>query len=480
MGDGKPTGAVSEVENNSSFTFVDMFAGLGGFHHALTQLGGECVWACDIDPASKQIYLATWPDIGEGGKFSEDVRHVTLDEDGNPKTMEEVAELLPDFDLLCAGFPCQPFSLAGKQLGVLDKTRGTLFHDIITVVKAKQPTYVILENVKNLIGKNHKDTWETIISALEEENYIVPKEPVVLSPHRLKPEHGGTPQNRERVFIIAVKTTKINPDTLTALNSGIIQTTDTLTPEETHLVWNIENYLLEDDEIPNIEEYTLRTEEFAWIGAWNDLLQDIPEDNIPSTLWVEYLKRNNTKPPPNFPTFPEWKKSVFERNMQLKSRHATLINTWLKKVWYVTENNNVVGLLLDENVKKTSINKNWKRIGTVMEFPPSRQKIEFQAKRHQPRQKDRNLWQLVLQLRQSGLRFKPPTYLPALVAITQTSIIASRGRRLTPVEVGRLQGLPDTVFPNALISDKDAYRLAGNAVNVGVVKYLAQQILPHT
>ena len=113
----------------NDFTFIDLFCGIGGFHQAMTMLGGKCVLACDIDKHCREVYEKNY-----GIKPEPDVTKL---------------DTLPDFDVLCGGFPCQAFSHGGKQLGFED-TRGTLFRDVARILKDKQPKYFILENVKNI------------------------------------------------------------------------------------------------------------------------------------------------------------------------------------------------------------------------------------------------------------------------------------------------------------------------------------------
>ena len=157
------------------FTFVDLFAGIGGFHLALSEHGGRCVMACEIDDDCRKVYENYFiKRKGETFQFPKDIRTLTK-KDGTDELLspDEIDKIVPDHDVLCGGFPCQPFSKGGAQQGILDVTRGTLFQDIIQIVAAKRPKLVFLENVRNLVGPKHKNTWKTIIESLESLGYFI-------------------------------------------------------------------------------------------------------------------------------------------------------------------------------------------------------------------------------------------------------------------------------------------------------------------
>jgi len=160
--------------------FIDLFAGLGGFHLALKQFGYQCVFASEINPHLRVLYKKNF-DLEPKG----DIRQI-------------VETDIPSHDLLCAGFPCQPFSKAGKQDGLNCPHNGNLFDEIIRILKAHQPTYILLENVANLKKHDKGNTWEVIRTRLESEGYAVQEK--ILSPHKF-----GIPQIRERMFIVGSK-----------------------------------------------------------------------------------------------------------------------------------------------------------------------------------------------------------------------------------------------------------------------------------
>lgn len=427
-----------------NFRFIDLFSGIGGFHHALSasEFGGECVMASDVDESCLSVYRSTWPSMPKGS-IRGDIRELTLNKDGTDRPLAEINGLVPDHDVLCAGFPCQPFSKSGTQLGTLDSTRGTLFFDIARIVQAKQPSYLILENVRNLAGPRHQQTWATIIATLRELGYVVSDEPLVLSPHLLPPELGGRPQSRDRVFILARRAkARLQEDPGLRIPRNPVAS---WSPQQ----WNIEDWLIDDALISNVENYRLRQEETAWLDAWQAFIQGITSDDLPGfPIWVDAFTDN----PVTHASMPKWKVDFLRKNSQFYVKHRRFIRQWLRKSW-------IPGLSY-----------------RVSDFPASRRKFEWQARGAQPSREHRDLWALTIHFRPSGIRVKPATYLPALVAITQTSIIGTRRRRITPLEAARLQGIPDHVYQNSGIDDAVAYRQLGNGVNVGIVKYVAAHL----
>lgn len=171
------------------FKFIDLFAGIGGFRLALQNLGGKCVFTSEWDKEAKRTYRANFGETPFG-----DI------------TKEETKSYIPDgFDVLCAGFPCQAFSIAGKRGGFED-TRGTLFFDVAEIIKRKQPNAIFLENVKGLRNHNGGKTLATILNVLRNDlGYFVPE------PQIINAKDFGVPQNRERIYIVGFhKDTGIN------------------------------------------------------------------------------------------------------------------------------------------------------------------------------------------------------------------------------------------------------------------------------
>ena len=401
-----------------SFKFVDLFAGIGGFHGALSALGGECVYASEIDRAAARIYSRNWGLIPDGD--------ITLA--ANDTTMN-----VPEHDVLVGGFPCQPFSKSGKQKG-MDEARGTLFWNIAKIIEVRQPRIVLLENVRNIAGPRHAHEWEVIIETLRLLGYRVSSAPLVVSPHRIHPSFGGRPQVRERVFIAATRTGK--PGNIVGEEPGLPNI------EKFEENWNSQEWNLAKD-LPiqsklSAEEkklVNLGESEQHWIAAWDEFIQLFkaahPGENLPGfPIWAdEWTEVSNLKIPKGTP---EWKANFLRKNAEFYTQNKKFISKWLKKY------------------------------SNLEQFPPSRRKLEWQA------QNAKSLYDTVMHFRPSGIRAKKATYVPALVAITQTSILGKQKRRLTIREGARLQGLPEW-FDFLDQPQSTTFKQLGNGVNIGAV-----------
>lgn len=387
--------------------FVDLFCGIGGFHQALSQLGGKCVWACDIDASCRNTYHANY-----GLQPESDITRIPASE-------------IPAHDILCAGFPCQSFSKAGKRNGFADTTKGTLFFDVLRILDYHKPEFAILENVRNLASHDGGNTWRVIHKSLTETGYSVSERPVIFSPHYI-----GIPQHRERVFILCVRSDK-----------GEVPAFDVNTDNTP--VCSVESVLQEDSEISNLNDYRLSNQQIELIDIWNEFIQGIVTERLPGyPIWSEYLRPlDEIKRNTDYTSRPDWAKKFIEKNALLYQTNAGFIDGWLMRA------------------KRNPL------------FFGAKAKLEWQAgQTHRP-----DIWKNILQMRPSGIRVKPSTYFPALVAITQTSIVGSRRRFITPRECARLQSFPDTFTPDA--KDTQAYKQFGNSVNVEVVKLFARILL---
>jgi DNA (cytosine-5)-methyltransferase 1 len=400
----------------SAFTFIDLFAGIGGFHAALSAMGGKCVYAVEIDPQAADVYKRNWGINALGD--------LTLD--ANDDTMN-----VPPHDVLTAGFPCQPFSKSGAQKG-MDETRGTLYWYILKIIEMHHPKIVILENVRNLAGPRHMHEWQVIIETLRAEGYRVSETPAIFSPHLLPPEMGGRPQIRERVFITATYLGKTaHPNDLSAEPPVSNRPVAGWDPQ----TWHLETDLPLDPD-HHAEGCDLTDGERLWIDAWDEFVTLIVKARkgrrLPGfPLWAdEWVTTSQLRIPRGTP---KWKDDYLRKNAEFYTAHKRQIDAWVKR-W---------GVYTDA-------------------FPASRRKLEWQA------QDTPRLWDCVMHFRPSGIRAKAPTYVPALVAITQTSIVGSRERRLSPREATRLQGLPDTfTFGDQLPGA--TYKQLGNGVSVSAV-----------
>lgn len=400
------------------FDFVDYFAGVGGFHAALSGLGGRAVQACEIDPKPAAIYQHNW-----NLKPEKDVRELAR----HP-------ELIPEHSVLSGGFPCQPFSKSGRQLGIAED-RGTLFKDVLTILEAKAPPVVMLENVRNLAGPRQRDAWAQILHGLREAGYRVGSEPTVFSPHLLSRASGGAPQVRDRLYILGVRVGRDRAMTETEHPPVVARAVEP--------GWDVTNWSIESDVLirdladADRQRYALGAEEVAWIDTWNELLAMLGKAKLPGFPMWEFSWRYHR--PDGYREMPAWKRRLVDQNRDFYLENRVAIDAW----------------------------RSMKRDIPLSEFPASRRKLEWQAG-----SADRDLWKHLMQLRPSGIRVKQATYAPALVAMSQTPIFGPQRRRLTPLETARLQGFDPSTFTFGRQADSASYKQMGNAVNVGVVRHV--------
>ena len=417
--------------------FIDLFAGLGGFHLALRELDHICVFACEIDETLRSLYEKNFNMQCAGDICGIDPRDI------------------PSHDILCAGFPCQPFSKAGGQEGLHKPESGWLYSYIHKIVKYHKPQYILLENVPNIAKHNDGHTWRLIERLLQRAGYST--DHVKLSPHEF-----GIPQIRERIYIVA---------------SGIsLEGFEKPTPITKASDLSIHNVL---DTHP-VDAKKIPDNVKKCIEVWQEFLSRFPEEEkLPSfPIWSMEFGATypyEEKTPRCFPLyelrrycgshgrpltgtrreelfkllpsharvedkqFPHWKVQFIKRNRELYERHKDWIDDWKPK---------------------------------IMEFPSSFQKLEWNCQ-GEPRILDN----FVIQIRASGVRVKRPTTSPSLVAMTATQvpIIAWEGRYITPIECKRLQSMEELEW----LPDQPtkAYEALGNAVNVTVAELVAEALL---
>jgi len=397
-----------------AFTFIDLFAGIGGFHAAMDPIGGECVFVSEIDSAASSIYSKNWlknSNISVAG----DIKELT----------KNVNKNIPNHDVLTAGFPCQPFSKSGHQLGV-NEARGTLFYNILQIVEEKKPKIILLENVRNLVGPKHYKDYLIIIKLLRKLGYAVSDEPTILSPHEIPTRFGGTPQHRDRVFIGAVKVGETRAKELSDLGP--------LLPRQPfkkygEIIWDINKTL--NQYIGNSENKITKIsrEKINALKMWNEFLKiyrDFNNSNPPGLpLWSDYWDiRKNIKIPKSVP---DWKKQFILRNIEIYEENSKWINTWRKK-------------------------------HDLSSHITSNRKFEWQGRNQE------DVYKCLIQFRPSGIRCKEPNYVPAFVALTQTPVLGWEKREVTVKEASLLQGFNrDFCFYDQ--RDSLSLKQIGNAVH---------------
>lgn len=412
--------------------FVDLFAGLGGFHLALGELGYQCVFASEIDRELVGLY-----EINHGLRAHGDIRKIDVKD-------------IPAHDILCAGFPCQPFSKAGEQQGLLCVKWGDLFWEIIRIVKYHKPEFILLENVSNLEKHNREQTWKEMHGSLVRAGYEVAF--THFSPHEF-----GIPQVRKRMFIVARRNslgTFVFPEkfnTKTSVHSILENNVSFAKALPKHVMDCLEvwqeflNFFPQDEEFPShpiwamefgatypYEEttpYMLSDDELSnYKGVFGIPLGEIPRENVREFLPHHALIEQER--------FPSWKVNFIKKNRDLYTRHSEWIDSWMPRIQI---------------------------------FPHSHQKLEWNCKGA-----ERNIWTKIVRFRASGVRAKFPDTVPSLNTIsTQIPIIAWEKRYLTMRECARLHGMDDIQLPEM---DTTTIRALGNAVNVKIVRHIAHNL----
>lgn len=424
--------------------FIDLFAGLGGFHKAMHELGHECVFASEINPKLQELYKENWKITPVG-----DIK----------KIVDQNINSIPEHDILCAGFPCQPFSKAGKQEGMLDIERGTLFDEIVKIIKHHHPKYFILENVPFIKNHNNRETWEYIVKKLKAKltnglRYDIDfKE---YSPHQF-----GVPQHRKRIFIVGC---------IEGLNHFSFEEIDR------HKTTSVDIMQFVDENPSNAKKIPKRYLEC--INLWQELINNLPDqvkmpgfpiwgmefgatykfdDVVPFHMKVGELgkqkgcfgaslkdltKKEQLQLLPSYARtkkkFPNWKKRWINQNRQFYRDNKQHIDDVVQKI----------SKLPSQSWQKLEWN-----VGTA----------------------ERTISNYILQFRASGLRVKKADCFPSLVVpSTQIPIIGWEKRYITPEEGLRLQSLEGLMLPE---NDNDAFEALGNAVNARLVRMIAENLI---
>ena len=390
---------------SKNFTFIDLFAGIGGFHYAMNKLSEEsqCVFASEIDKNAIKIY-----ELNHKIKCGQDIRKVDPNQ-------------IPNFEVVCGGFPCQPFSKAGYQNGFNDE-RGNLFFEITKIISSKilagfKPKLIVLENVRNLATHDSKNTWETIRNELDKLGYNIIDYPIIVSPADF-----NVPQLRDRAIILAVDRDIYSKPLefkvkKTVSNKTIYEILDNLTNE-------------------NLEDYRINEYEEKVLEAWDHFIKNLKIQTIGFPIWSDEFGLDY-----EIDHLPKWKQDFINKNRSLYKDNKKMIDEWKIKF-------------------------------NVASFIKTHRKFEWQAST-----KINSVFEGIIQFRPSGVRVKKPDFAPTLVAMAHVPIIGKYRRYITPNEAAKLQSIPEGFDFDSV--GKDIYRLLGNAVNVDVIYNVTKQFIDY-
>ena len=372
----------------SSYTFIDLFCGIGGFHQALHRMGATCILACDIDSSCRDVYKDNYG----------------IDPVSNVKDIDEHS--VPNFDILCAGFPCQAFSNGGKKK-CFDDDRGLLFDEIIRIATVKKPKFMFLENVKHILKVSNGEVITYIKHKIINIGYN-------LQIFQISPHNYGIPQQRERVYFVCIR-------------NDIYNGHDIILPKYTGTI-EFQKFLDNPVNIPY--KYFIQNDTLRLLEYWDEMIQQFEVgEKISPTIMIN--DAFNTYSEHEFDSFPKWKKDYISKNIPLIEKYRSQFTTWYNKYSSLLKKREIYGKL------------EW-QTGLIKE--------------------NESIFNHFIQIRQSGIRVKKGHYFPTLVAISQIPIYGKEKRYITPRECARLQSFPDTFKLSP--DDKKSYKQLGNSVNV--------------
>ncbi len=267
--------------------FIDLYAGIGGFRYALESFGFKCVFSSEIEKHAIDTYARNFnesPDFDMNSLVEMDKKSIN--------------KLIPDHDILTAGFPCQPFSHGGNKKGFED-TRGTQFFNVIKVINVKKPRFILLENVRNISTHDKGNTFKVILEKLAEEGYHIKKEPLILSP-----EQFGIPQRRKRTFFFAER------------NAAPFKFEVPTSPVKKNPF----------EKIKISDEIRIELDLMNAIEQWQIFVNMFEKDVVIPIIWLDYMITKEWDE--------EWPKSkkIHVQKMRLfYNKHKSIINDWIKK-----------------------------------------------------------------------------------------------------------------------------------------------------